>query len=375
MCRIVERVPHQNIKWQPSASLDSGVVSSIVVFDTVDSTNTLVAHALEASSYSDARDRVERLFGGSESTTSTGAVKVLVSGTKGKAEGTPRKNARQGVSTTRNYEGRVASKGLRRWPGAGGRTMPLSVAVADAQSRCRGRLGRTWVNQPRCSLLATWALPLPTSLLTGPLSGWMPMVAGLAALEGLQDVLAYHGCQLSDGGEPERILTLKWPNDLFCRGSKLGGILCELVRVDQDWSALAVGIGINLFLPRQALPIADSTSLQLHYLSLPDYQTLRDDLVDAISWHLSGQMAPLGLDGSLERALNGPKGLRSRITALSWTLGRRVRVVPVSGAPVEGRALEINPDASLRVRLSDGGQVDVSTADVGILPEVAAVRA
>ena len=370
----MERVPHQNIKWQPSASLDSGVLSSIVVFDTVDSTNTLVAHALEASSYSDARDRVERLFGGSESTTSTGAAKVLVSGTKGKAEGTPRKNARQGLSTTTIYEGRVASRGLRRWPGAGGHTMPLSVAVADAQSRCRGRLDRTWVNQPRCSLLATWALPLPTSLLTGPLGGWMPLVAGLAALEGLQDVLEHHGCQLADGGEPERVLTLKWPNDLFCRGAKLGGILCELVRVDQDWSALAVGIGINLFLPRQALPIADSTSLQLHYEDLPDYQTLRDDLVDAISWHLSGEMAPLGLDGSLERTLNGPQGLRSRIAALSWTLGRRVRVIPVAGAPVEGRALEINPDASLRVRLSDGDQVDVSTADVGILPEAAAVR-
>ena len=202
----------------------------------------------------------------------------------------------------------------------------------------------------------------------------MPLVAGLAALEGLQDVLEHHGCQLADGGEPERVLTLKWPNDLFCRGAKLGGILCELVRVDQDWSALAVGIGINLFLPRQSLPIADSTSLQLHYEDLPDYQTLRDDLVDAISWHLSGEMAPLGLDGSLERTLNGPQGLRSRIAALSWTLGRNVRVIPVAGAPVEGRALEINPDASLRVRLSDGDQVDVSTADVGILPEVAAVR-
>ena len=371
----MERVPHQNIKWQPSASLDSGVLSSIVVLDTVDSTNTLVAHALEASTYSDARDRVERLFGGGESTTSTETVKGLASGTRGKAEDTPRKNARQGVSTTTRYEGRVASRGIRRWPGAGKSIMPLSVAVADAQSRCRGRLARTWVNQARCSLLATWALPLPTRLLTGPFGGWMPMVAGLAALEGLQDVLEYHGCPLADGGDSERVLTLKWPNDLFCRGAKLGGILCELVRVDQDWSALVVGIGINLFLPRQALPIAESTSLQLHYQELPDYQTLRDDLVDAISWHLSGEMAPLGLDGSLERTLNGPQGLRSRIAALSWTLGKRVRVVPVAGEPVEGRALEINPDASLRVQLTDGDQVDVSTADVGVLPEVAAVGA
>lgn len=201
----------------------------------------------------------------------------------------------------------------------------------------------------------------------------MPMVAGLAALEGLQDVLGYHRCLLADGGDPEEVLMLKWPNDLFCRGAKLGGVLCELVRVDQDWSALAIGVGINLFLPRQALPIAESTSLQLHYQDLPDYQTLRDDLVDAISWRLSGEMAPLGVDGSLDRSLNGPQGLRSRIATLSWTLGRWVRVVPVAGEPVEGRALEINTDASLRVRLPDGSRVDVSTADVGVLPEVAAV--
>lgn len=140
-------MPHQNTEWQPSASLRSGVVSSIAVLDTVDSTNTPLAHALGTCLYSDARQRVEKPFGDDTSTTDAGTAKgFVVPGTRGKAEDTPRKDAREGIATAERYEGRAASRGTRRWPGTGPCNPPPSVVV-DVQVRCRGRLDRDWVKQ------------------------------------------------------------------------------------------------------------------------------------------------------------------------------------------------------------------------------------
>ncbi len=193
------------------------------------------------------------------------------------------------------------------------------------------------------------------------------MISGLAVIDGLEDVLAYHGCRPLDADRTRTgsDLALKWPNDIFCGGCKLAGILCELVTVDQEWSAVIIGVGMNLFLPEDHLPTDLATSLHLRYGQLPEYGMLRDDLVDAISWYLS-----LYLNDLVDRADPALDDLRSRIGGMSWTVGRQVEVRPVAGDPVRGKALAINPDASLKVELEDGSSITVTTGDVGVLPDV-----
>lgn len=44
-------------------------------------------------------------------------------------------------------------------------------------------------------------------------------------------------------------IKLKWPNDLFYDGSKVGGVLIEVVRTLTGQSTLVIGIGINLQQP------------------------------------------------------------------------------------------------------------------------------
>ena len=63
-------------------------------------------------------------------------------------------------------------------------------------------------------------------------------------------------------------MELKWPNDVFCHGLKLGGLLSELVLLPDgeadDDVVVVFGVGLNLALGASRLPTPQSTSLQLH---------------------------------------------------------------------------------------------------------------
>lgn len=103
---------------------------------------------------------------------------------------------------------------------------PLLLS-ADRQTAGRGRLGRAWQSDD-ASLTFSVALPLPADL---DLSGLSLAV----------------GCTVADVLDPggERI-RLKWPNDLFLDGAKLGGILIETVPLQAERRGVVIGIGLNL---------------------------------------------------------------------------------------------------------------------------------
>lgn len=100
-----------------------------------------------------------------------------------------------------------------------------TVAVAEHQTEGRGRLGRTWVDDPGASLLCSVVLR-PTR----PVADWpqFTAVAGEAAAEA---VLRVSG----------RLPAIKPPNDLLLDGGKLAGILAEA----QD-GRIVLGIGVNV---------------------------------------------------------------------------------------------------------------------------------
>jgi BirA family biotin operon repressor/biotin-[acetyl-CoA-carboxylase] ligase len=50
---------------------------------------------------------------------------------------------------------------------------------------------------------------------------------------------------------------VKWPNDLYVEGKKLGGILIEARWREQNLEWIALGIGVNVFVPDD-LPVAAS---------------------------------------------------------------------------------------------------------------------
>jgi BirA family biotin operon repressor/biotin-[acetyl-CoA-carboxylase] ligase len=96
--------------------------------------------------------------------------------------------------------------------------LPPTLLVAEVQTAGRGRLGRAWVSgalEPR-----DWS--------------------GLSLAVGVSVARALHPA-----------LQLKWPNDLWLDGRKLGGILIETAQVAGERCAV-IGVGINLQPPDAA---------------------------------------------------------------------------------------------------------------------------
>ena len=121
------------------------------------------------------------------------------------------------------------------------------VCVTDHQTDGRGRRGNVWASQPGdlCFSLL-WRTPLQLEQLSG-----LSLVIALAI-----------ATALSEYELPEPI-QVKWPNDLFCREKKLGGILIESTQQNRQ-TAVVIGVGVNLHalkhpddIPQPAISLAD----------------------------------------------------------------------------------------------------------------------
>src|SRR5579885_1191903 len=114
-----------------------------------------------------------------------------------------------------------------------------TIVVAELQTAGRGRLGRTWHSPPGVNLYATTILRPRMPLSEVPR---LTLVAGIAAAEAL-------------GTVAPGMVALKWPNDLWLKGRKAGGIIAEaLTDKGQELSCVLVGIGLNLNLALHEIP-------------------------------------------------------------------------------------------------------------------------
>ena len=140
--------------------------------------------------------------------------------------------------------------------------LAVAVVAADRQTAGRGRNGHKWVSQPgRCSTMS-YAVRIPRAIATDEsVNGWLQMIAGLVTLDALNGMIEEYGAAPN---QPDCSLELKWPNDVFCHGLKLGGLLSELVippssgtgtDADADDDVVIVfGVGLNLALGAVGCP-------------------------------------------------------------------------------------------------------------------------
>lgn len=170
--------------------------------------------------------------------------------------GTPRILAFDMVGSTMD-----AAHGLAREGAAHG-----TVVIAEEQSAGRGRARREWISPRGGIWLSLVARDVDSAHL-----GALPLRVGIAA------------ARVLDAFSSDRVL-LKWPNDLYVPGGKLGGVLVEARWRDTvlDWAA--VGIGVNL-LPPAGVEAAGldasarrATVAELLIPALRDAISLRDPL-------------------------------------------------------------------------------------------------
>ena len=261
---------------------------------------------------------------------------------------------------------------------AGGLPLPVDVVVADEQTAGRGRLDRTWQSRSGETLVASLVAAVPARMLVELGGGWLTSAGGLACLDGLRAVLRQSGLDSTvespdiESSGLSLVLGLKWPNDLFCGGKKLGGILCELVPGalapnGEDFACVVLGIGINLLTPAERLPLATATSLAVELGpaagALPAFAYLREDLLTSIARGLGQLLGEL-----VAHPAKTTEALLLRLREESCTLGKRVEVNCGGDRRVTGVALDILPDTALLVRSDAGEELPITAGDVGVLP-------
>lgn len=122
------------------------------------------------------------------------------------------------------------------------------ACLAEQQTAGRGRRGRVWASP--------FAKNLYVSLAFDRVAGFeglegLSLVAGVAVVRALQD-MGVSG------------LGLKWPNDIWLNGKKLGGILVELQGEFQAPCRVVIGLGLNVQMRGEELSIDQPwTSLAL----------------------------------------------------------------------------------------------------------------
>ncbi|UZJ25507.1 biotin--[acetyl-CoA-carboxylase] ligase [Rhodococcus antarcticus] len=214
-----------------------------------------------------------------------------------------------------------------------------TVLVAEHQGTGRGRHARTWSSPPRAGLALSVLLRttgVPVSQL-----GWLPLLAGVAVVDVLRRVA-------------EVDAVLKWPNDVLIGGRKVAGILAE-VAVTSPEPAVVVGVGLNVSLRTDELPVPEATSLTLAGAALTD----RDPLLRALLRELGDREREWRAGGGDPAA-----GLAQDYRARCSTLGQDVRVVLPHGGELLGRAVRIDDDGRLVVRDGSGIEHVLSAGDV-----------
>ncbi|CAM5402114.1 biotin--[acetyl-CoA-carboxylase] ligase [Streptomyces tanashiensis] len=215
-----------------------------------------------------------------------------------------------------------------------------AVLVAEEQTSGRGRLDRTWTAPARSGLFLSVLLKPAVPVHRW---GWLPLLTGVAAATGLAKAAGVD-------------TSLKWPNDVLVSVAgeerKTGGILAERAGAE----AIVVGLGINVTLREDELPVPAAGSLLLAGAVSTDRDTLLRAVLRSLEqWY-----------GDWVRADGDPdaSGLQAAYTAGCATLGRRVRAELPGERMLEGEAVALDGDGRLVVATEGGGTEAVGAGDI-----------
>lgn len=238
----------------------------------------------------------------------------------------------------------------------------ITVVAAGAMDDARGRLGRPWACVPGHSFAISLIVTIPESVATDDaVNGWMSMIAGLATLDAIEGTLDECGAVPFD---PECGFHLKWPNDIYCHGLKLGSTFTQVASPPDRHGDVAVifSVGVNLSVPADRLPTPESTSLRMHVAPLPPTA----ELIDMIAARLVASLRTR-LEAFVQMPLIQSSRLRSEMHHVCWMMGRQIDAQLIDGRTIAGKVVSLNDDASISVRTASGETERLSTGDIGLM--------
>jgi BirA family biotin operon repressor/biotin-[acetyl-CoA-carboxylase] ligase len=143
---------------------------------------------------------------------------------------------------------------------------------------------------------------------------------------------------------PEKLVQLKWPNDVLVNGNKISGILSELL---PEASGVVIGAGVNLTLEKDELPIEAATSLLLEGSNISPDEFLSSYLTALAELLQDFQLVP------------------DRVSSACSTISQSVRAIFPDGSDVTGVAVGIDESGRLLIQEPGADQLlAVSAADI-----------
>ena len=209
-----------------------------------------------------------------------------------------------------------------------------AVFIAEAQTKGRGRLGRSFYSPSQSGLYASLLFPAPSS------ADRTLSLTALAAVAAFEEIRERFGITLG----------IKWVNDLYLGGKKVAGILAESFPHEKN-RYIVLGIGINLStdtFPDELLQKAGSLGL---------------DRIDAAARRELAQ----GIFSRLLDLLDSDdvSGAMQTYREHSIVIGKQIGFTRDDKEMI-ATALEITDDGALLVELDKGGQLLISTGEISI---------
>jgi BirA family biotin operon repressor/biotin-[acetyl-CoA-carboxylase] ligase len=216
-----------------------------------------------------------------------------------------------------------------------------SVIAVEWQSGGRGRLGRAWHSGLGNALTFSvlWRFECGLAGLSG-----LSLATGIALMRAYTE-LGIEGAQL------------KWPNDIVSNKGKIAGILIEAQGDMLGPSAVVIGIGINLSLPKNIVqridqPVSDLASLAN---AVPSRNLLLATVLNKLS------------DILREFQDAGFVALREEWERLHYYHNKSVQLLLPDGKMVQGIVRGVNQDGALMVELASvsGSSVEIKAFHAG----------
>lgn len=218
-----------------------------------------------------------------------------------------------------------------------GRIEPVLLA-ADQQTAGRGRMGKSWFSQAGQSLTFSLALPLAPAQWSG-----LSLAVGVSLAESLH---------------PE--VRIKWPNDLWLQGRKLGGILVETAHQGegaQQPRLVVIGVGINIARPDAAAAAAGGAAPAVPPAGLAEI------CVGQTAGETLATVAPALVRDVLRFEAEGFAAFAQRFQARDALRGRSLTLSDGS----QGQADGVDASGALRVQTASGWRL-VSSSEVSVRP-------
>jgi BirA family biotin operon repressor/biotin-[acetyl-CoA-carboxylase] ligase len=196
------------------------------------------------------------------------------------------------------------------------------VIAAEFQSNGRGRLDRTFEAPPQSALLFSFYVAPKRAR-----SDWS-FISFLAALA-MHEVITENLVENT---------SLKWPNDILIGDKKVAGLLAQ-----QIGDGVIIGIGLNVAMGADELPVPTATSLALAGSNDLDRNLLFSAFLNRFE--------------SIFNEWDSGSDFLEKYREVSSTLGRQVRVEVLGRESIEAQAVSITTQGALI--LSDGTEVNV----------------